>query len=164
MTTPTRTKKPRKKKPPLAPGVSKVMTSQMTSKCKRCRKWIGPGMRIVFTKGAGATHLDDDACAAALPDAPLEAFTDDREAELAVVSQLLEAAQWTFAKTMVDQPHEWTLRKQWADSEAFTRAVNGIRQLGRKRRYRGSTYLTLDVGEWYCGRWNLRTRRLTSSR
>jgi hypothetical protein len=102
-------------------------------------------MTIRYSKTVGARHLDEAACAAALPDAPREPFDGDAGAEIAAVGRLLDAAPWTFAKTMPDQPHFYTLRKQWADPEAFTRAVLRIRQLGVRRRYRSMTNLKLDV-------------------
>ena len=45
---------------------------------------------------------------------------------------------------MLDQPHEYTMRKQWADSDAFTRAVLRIQQRGVKRKYRTMKNLYLD--------------------
>ena len=76
-------------------------------------------------------------------------FTGDRDAEIAVVGQLLDAAEWTFAKTMPDIPHSYTLKRQWADGAAFTRVVQGIRQLGTRRRWRTMSNIKLDVNQFY---------------
>lgn len=56
-------------------------------------------------------------------------------AELAEIEALLEAAEWRFAKTMPENPHEYTLRKTWGDEGAFARVVEFIRAHGETERY-----------------------------
>jgi hypothetical protein len=134
-------------------GEPRVMTARRSSKCKRCRKWIGPGEEIVFTPGGGSVHINEARCATALPGGPVPAF--DRSdpaaywAEYEAVGRLLEAHPWTFAKTMANIPHWWTVRRQWADSEAFTRAVLRIRQFGSKRRFYSMVNIKMDVNQYY---------------
>ena len=70
-------------------------------------------------------------------------------AEFETVGRLLEAHDWIFAKTMPDNPHEYTLRKRWSDQEAFDYAVTGIRNLGYKAKFNGRTYIQLDVNDHY---------------
>jgi 2-polyprenyl-3-methyl-5-hydroxy-6-metoxy-1,4-benzoquinol methylase len=70
-------------------------------------------------------------------------------AEFELIAKLLEAHDWIFAKTMPDNPHEYTLRKRWADQAAFDRVVNGIRRLGYKTLFRRRPYTQLNVNEHY---------------
>ena len=51
------------------------------------------------------------------------------ESERERVRQLLEAHPWRFAKTMPESPHYYTLRREWADQDAFEFVVAAIRQL-----------------------------------
>lgn len=69
--------------------------------------------------------------------------------EFETVGALLEAHDWIFAKTMPDNPHEYTLRKRWEDQAAFDRAVLGIRLLGYQTKFRGRSYTQLDVNDHY---------------
>ena len=133
-------------------GEPRVMTARRSSRCKRCSKWIGPGENIVFTPGGGSVHINETRCATALSGGPVPAF--DRSdpavywAEYEAVGRLLEAHPWTFAKTMTKIPHWWTVRRQWADSEAFTRAVLRIRQFGSKRRFYSMVNIKMDVNQY----------------
>ncbi len=62
--------------------------------------------------------------------------------------QFIEQAKWTFAKTMPQWPHEYTLRNQNVVSE-FEEFVQYIQNAGVycKKYFWTRTYL--DVGEWY---------------
>lgn len=57
---------------------------------------------------------------------------------------------WYFAKTMADNPHEYTLRHSkgwrvgWDDDEAFDKFVAWIRQAGLGEKYQGYWYTV-----WY---------------
>lgn len=58
-------------------------------------------------------------------------------------------AKFTFAKTMPEMPHSYTLRKNWVDAD-FVRAVELIRKYGYKRRFKNEDYLSFDIlGESY---------------
>lgn len=52
----------------------------------------------------------------------------------------LERQPWTFAKTMPDNPHFWTLKRTWVGKENFLEVVTFIREHGRKVRFGRSTY------------------------
>lgn len=60
-----------------------------------------------------------------------------------------DAVPWTFAKTMPDSPHEYTLRTKAPGDEAFVRFAQAIRQYGYRRVYKGATYVSLDLDGWY---------------
>lgn len=64
------------------------------------------------------------------------------------VSALLSAARWIFAKTMPDNPHDYTLRKDWNDDD-FVFVVQYIRQHGYQGKFGGRTYTYLDAGGHY---------------
>jgi len=51
---------------------------------------------------------------------------------------------WKFAKTMPQNPHEYTLRKE-KDVE-FENAVIYIRENGKPRTFKGRRYICLDCG------------------
>ncbi len=65
------------------------------------------------------------------------------------VGRLLEDHDWIFAKTMPDNPHEYTLRKRWADQADFDFAVQAIRDLGYRAKFKGRYYTQLDVNDHY---------------
>lgn len=58
----------------------------------------------------------------------------------------LDAHGWIFAKTMPDNPHEYTLRKQWSDDGAFAAVVEHIRSAGYPTRFKGRQYTQWDGG------------------
>jgi len=62
--------------------------------------------------------------------------------------QFIEQANWTFAKTMPQWPHEYTVKNQNVVSE-FEEFVRYIQHAGVycKKTFWTRTYL--DVGEWY---------------
>jgi hypothetical protein len=56
-------------------------------------------------------------------------------------------APWRFAKTMPDQPHEYTMRGEMAD-EDFDWFVRYIRECGYRDKYGGRYYTYLEVDGW----------------
>jgi hypothetical protein len=66
-------------------------------------------------------------------------------ADLERVEQLLVAQQWVYAKTMPDNPHWYTLRKQWQRDEDFAWTVQTIRRYGYEEIYEGRLYILLNV-------------------
>jgi hypothetical protein len=54
------------------------------------------------------------------------------------------AAPWTFATTMPEQPHEYTLRKEH-DPATFEAAVAFIREHGDRRRWGRHTHTYYDL-------------------
>ncbi len=65
------------------------------------------------------------------------------------VQELLEAATWTFAKTRPNNPHFWTLRKQWQDPTAFEAVVQFIYDHGEDEVWRDRVrYRVLHLNGW----------------
>jgi len=65
-----------------------------------------------------------------------------------VARQFIAQAKWTFAKTMPQWPHEYTVRNQNIASE-FEEFVRYIRHAGVYCKKTYWTRIYLDVGEWY---------------
>lgn len=64
--------------------------------------------------------------------------------------QLFSDKKWIFAKTMPQNPHEYTLRKHWENEDDFVEAVELIRQYGYKTKFKGNTYTQFNVlGHFY---------------
>ena len=61
-----------------------------------------------------------------------------------IVSTILEQ-DWTFAKTMPQMPHEYSLRKKWKDEQDFIKAVLFIREHGYEKRFGSKTYRYYDI-------------------
>jgi len=61
------------------------------------------------------------------------------------VAQALARHQWTFAKTMPQNPHWYTLRKNWTEPPAFEAVVQFIRDAGYRTYYRGRPYTCLNI-------------------
>lgn len=53
--------------------------------------------------------------------------------------------RWIFAKTMPQNPHWYTLRKEWDDDQAFCKTVMLIREQGYKEMYRGRSYMMMNL-------------------
>jgi hypothetical protein len=66
---------------------------------------------------------------------------------------LLERQEWRFAKTMPENPHEYTLRKTWPDEEQFLWACLFIRQHGYAEWWpdpvTGRAYVVIDLGHYH---------------
>ncbi len=73
---------------------------------------------------------------------------DANHAEFDAAARSLLAHNWVFAKTMPENPHEYTLRRAW-DSEEFDRAVLAIRAHGYRAKFKGRSYTQLDVNDHY---------------
>lgn len=65
------------------------------------------------------------------------------------IQYLLEGSNWIFAKTMVHNPHEYTLRKSWDDHDQFEAVIKYIRQHGYTGYFRGRGYIQLNLGNHY---------------
>ncbi len=82
--------------------------------------------------------------------------TPDDLAELEAVGQLLERQTWTFAKTMPNNPHYWTLRKRWnGTDQSFCDTVAFIRAHGIRVKHGKTYYTVLDYNGhryWSMGR------------
>lgn len=53
--------------------------------------------------------------------------------------------KWIFAKTMPDNPHWYTLRRDWGNDNLFDQTVQAIRDNGYEEYYGGRPYTLLDV-------------------
>jgi hypothetical protein len=68
-------------------------------------------------------------------------------ADLDRVARLLLVQQWIFAKTMPDNPHWYTLRKNWQRDADFAWTVETIRRYGYEEIYEGRPYTVLDIDD-----------------
>ena len=66
----------------------------------------------------------------------------------AEIRQFIATSQWTFAKTMPQTPHEYTLRRHAPDEAAFEHFVMHIRAAGYTAKFGHTTYSYFDVDEW----------------
>ena len=66
----------------------------------------------------------------------------------------VQESKWTFAKTMPQTPHEYTLRRDAKDEALFERVVNHIRQVGYQQKWGKTTYTYLDIDGGNTGRWD----------
>jgi hypothetical protein len=66
-------------------------------------------------------------------------------ADLERVQDLLLAQQWIFARTMPDNPHWYTLRKNWERDADFGWTVETIRRYGYEEVYEGRSYTMLNI-------------------
>lgn len=57
----------------------------------------------------------------------------------------LESKNWIFAKTMPQNPHWYTLRRQWLDDDAFDDVVKFIRANGYKEKFKKNWYTLLNL-------------------
>lgn len=69
-------------------------------------------------------------------------------ADLEFLRDLIARSRWVFAKTMPQNPHWYTLRKEATDAE-FVRFVELIREHGEPRQFWRRTYIELDVDDHY---------------
>jgi hypothetical protein len=60
----------------------------------------------------------------------------------------VQESKWTFAKTMPQTPHEYTLRRDAKDEALFERVVMHIRQVGYQQKWGKTTDTDLDVDGW----------------
>ncbi len=137
-----------------------VMAAKWTGKCKVCGRVILPGTQMDWEKGGGARHLTAADCAAAPlqvpPNGPLRGPQVESPEDRARVERLLLSHPWKAAtsKRYEKLPHQYTLRKQWADDEAFLWVASHIRATGYEKYFLGRVWIYYDVGEhqyWDCG-------------
>jgi hypothetical protein len=60
----------------------------------------------------------------------------------------MRESTWTFAKTMPQTPHEYTLWRDAKDEALFERVVMHIRQVGYQQKWGKTTYTYLDIDGW----------------
>ncbi len=64
---------------------------------------------------------------------------------LARVRRLLLAQRWIFARTMPENPHEYTLRREWESDADFVWVVEQIRAHGYDDIFQRRTYRALNI-------------------
>ena len=74
-------------------------------------------------------------------------WTNETFAEFEQVARHLAAQEWIFAKTMPENPHEYTLRKKWERDEDFAAVVEFIRRHGYRQKFEGRYYTQLDIDD-----------------
>ena len=72
---------------------------------------------------------------------------DIRPEDLTRIRAFIERSHWTFAKTMPQWPHEYTLRKD-ADEQEFLFFVTLIREHGYTEEFGKAVYIRLNVNGW----------------
>ena len=71
----------------------------------------------------------------------------DAAASSETPEEFIARAPWCVARTMPDQPHQYTVRGQTSD-EHFDLFVSCIRERGYRASYRGRHYIYLEVDGW----------------
>ena len=69
-------------------------------------------------------------------------MTDDE------ISTFIANHEWTFAKTMPQIPHWYTLRRKAQSSEQFSEFVQEIRFRGIVRQFGSKSFTYLDIDGW----------------
>ncbi len=64
------------------------------------------------------------------------------------IQTTLEDRRWTFAKTMPDNPHWYTVRKNWKDQDLFELVVVHIRDFGEDHLWHGQTFRYFFMNGW----------------
>lgn len=60
------------------------------------------------------------------------------------IANCLESKNWIFAKTMPENPHWYTLRKEWEDNRLFDAVVRFIRDYGYQEKFKRSWYTMMN--------------------
>jgi hypothetical protein len=134
-----------------------TMAARWPGKCKRCGNPIATGAPINWNGRGNATHLTETDCASApatLP--PLRGPQSEDPEERMMIVDLLLTHPWKSAtsKRYEKLPHQYTLRKQWADDEAFLWCVSHVRKVGYEKFFIGRIWVYYDIGPdcyWDCG-------------
>lgn len=128
-----------------------LMVSKWRGRCRLCGAVLRPGSQIEWTKETGARHVTPDACAEALANPPVESalreLQPESEEDQARIRSLLLGHPWKAAKTMPTIPHEYTLRRLWANDEDFVWCVDHIRRVGYEQRFGGRVFVYYDIDE-----------------
>ena len=61
---------------------------------------------------------------------------------------LLQNAKYRIAKTMMEIPHQYTLRNTWEEDEDFVNVVMFIRNNGQAEYFYGKQYIYFYIGEY----------------
>ena len=66
----------------------------------------------------------------------------------AELRKFIQYHKWIFAKSMPDNPHEYTLRANSSSDAMFCRFIMTVRRRGYGKRWYRKTYQYLDVDGW----------------
>jgi hypothetical protein len=64
------------------------------------------------------------------------------------LKQLLEEKEWTFAKTMAEFPHCYTLERNWEDKDLFLECWKFIKSEGKERAFFRKKYMYYRIGKY----------------
>jgi hypothetical protein len=102
---------------------------------------VPPNAAALYVYGKSAAGAAHDIHAPLVPAPgeqvvlPLTVATEEKRRDVARLAALLQDAEFVFARTMLDNPHHYTRRADWADAEAFEFAVRGVRLYGHRAPY-----------------------------
>jgi hypothetical protein len=136
--------------------VLKAMISKWKGTCRECGATIRPGAPILWAKALGARHATPEDCAAALVYVapPLKEATPEDPADQARAYALIAAASWKAAKSQAI-PHEYALRKLWANDADFIWLCEHIKAHGYDQQFaRLGVFRYYDAGGYqyfWCG-------------
>jgi hypothetical protein len=134
-----------------------TMLAKWPGRCRRCGKPIMTGTPMDWVKGNGATHATPEDCEKAAATAPpLRGPQPEDPEERMNAVELLLAHPWKSAtsKRYEKLPHQYTLRKQWANDSDFIWVASHIRKVGYEKYFLGRVWIYYDIGEyqyWDCG-------------
>jgi hypothetical protein len=72
----------------------------------------------------------------------------DENMTMVELRSFVQESKWTFAKSMRQTPHEYTLRRDAKDEALFERVVMHIRQVGYQQTWGNAIYTYLDIDGW----------------
>lgn len=128
-----------------------VMAAKWRGRCRLCGAALPAGTQIEWTKETGARHVSAEACAEALANPPVEpvlrGLQPETDADRERIRSLLLGHPWKVAKTMPTIPHEYMLRRLWANDEDFIWCVEYIRAVGYEQKFGGRVFVYYDIGE-----------------
>ena len=75
-------------------------------------------------------------------------FDRGRDQQTEQLRDFIAAHRWTFAKTMPEHPHEYTVRKDARDQGEFDQVVQYIREAGSQEYFGRAVYTYLTVDGW----------------
>ena len=125
-----------------------TMAARFAGKCKRCGRVIPQGSPMDWTKEGGAFHVTPEDCEKASALAPpLRGPQPEDPDERMLIEELLLAHPWKSAtsKRYEKLPHQYTLRKQWANDASFDWIVAHIRAVGYQQQFIGRIWTYYDV-------------------
>jgi hypothetical protein len=128
-----------------------LMSAKWAGTCRRCGKPILTGTPMDWTQEGGPFHVTPEECEGAAATAPPLRGPQPEDPEQRMrIAELLLAHPWKSAtsKRYAKLPHQYTLRKQWANDEDFIWCVEYIRRVGYQERFIGRVWTYLDVGEF----------------